>query len=82
MNEFAPDQKARCAYLRYLDAVLDSSFGDAVDDTAGEAALEYRALSEEQRTVHLAWRRTLREKLDAVLWAECPGVDPECCDPR
>lgn len=41
------DQKARCAYLRYLDAVLDSSFGCGVDDTAEEAALEYRALSEE-----------------------------------
>lgn len=74
------DQKARCAYLRYLDDVLDGFFGEAVSDSRKECAIEFQALSEEQRRGHVAWRRELRFKLDAVLHAECPGVDPDCCD--
>jgi hypothetical protein len=76
----ALDQKARCAYIRYLDELLDSRFGEAVQSRRAESLAEYLELSEEQRRGHLAWRRELRAKLDAVLNEACPGVDPECCD--
>lgn len=76
----AIDQKARCAYLRYLEDLLEVTFGEAVSESLADQAFEYAALPEAQKIEHMTWRKELHSKLDAVIRAECPGVDPTCCD--
>jgi hypothetical protein len=75
-----PDQPVRCAYLRYLDDLLERGFGVAVSESRQEYVFFYSSLDETQKRAHDEWKTGLHAKIDAVLAAECPGVDPECCD--
>lgn len=76
------DRLARCAWLRYLDTLLDLHWGDLVEEASVEATAALNALpvGSEERAAHLAWRHEVSGALEDTLQRFCPGRNPNCCD--
>lgn len=74
------ERAARCAWLKYLDDVLECAPLEISVETLREANVTFSALSEEEWLTHVAWRRKVGSALEETLQRFCSGGDPTCCD--
>jgi len=72
------ERAARCAWLRYLDELVECA--PDVGELLRESIVALNALSAEERRAHFSWRREVGKALEETLQRFCPGGDPTCCD--
>jgi hypothetical protein len=78
----AAERAARCTWIRYLDDLIECAPEDIQREAVRESIVAFNALSDEERTAHVAWRREVHEALEETLQKFCPGGDPSCCDEK
>jgi hypothetical protein len=80
------EREARCAWLLYLDRMLEAAPTEERDYALVETVRSLEALppaaESTVREEHLRWRGDVVRAAQETLQSFCPGGDPNCCDER